>query len=563
VKYIQLVLYIICIKSFLISQNKPNFSSPVKHKIVLSGSFGELRSGHFHSGLDIKSKRGIEGDSIFSIANGYVGRIKVEPGGYGNSLYIIHPNGFTSVYAHLKSFSNTITDYTRQNQAQRNCFTVDIHPKRGLFKIKKGDFIGLMGNSGKSFGPHLHFEIRNTKSDILINPILFGIKPKDSRPPILNSILLYEFDELMNIVHEEKILIIKENQNSYKLNKDTIFVNDLDRFSFSINLFDKMNGASNKNGVYAIRTFTNNTLFSQMQFDSIQFDDSNDIQLLLDQKIMDSHKSTNHLVDLKIQSPYSFASSTRDSLENEKSVDLKIILIDYESNSSSLEVLVTEKAKPHKSIHSNYIIFPHQESLIKLQNYTLLLRNETFQNKQGITVVEKEQFVGAQLVHTLHMDPNYQNLSNPIEILYKPKDNNLSSKWCFATYANNGFLKLVSKCKNDSICKTKINRLQNIFVIRDTIPPSIKPLFKNITFKKNNSIKFFIEDNLEPTKKSQYLTIEGTLNNVWVLFEYDLKSKTISYKINEKLEKGDYNLELQVTDNQGNSSCYFSNIKII
>jgi len=161
------------------------------------------------------------------------------------------------------------------------------------------------------------------------------------------------------------------------------------------------------------------------------------------------------------------------------------------------------------------------------------------------------------------MDPNYQNLSNPIEILYKPKDNNLSSKWCFATYANNGFLKLVSKCKNDSICKTKINRLQNIFVIRDTIPPSIKPLFKNITFKKNNSIKFFIEDNLEPTKKSQYLTIEGTLNNVWVLFEYDLKSKTISYKINEKLEKGDYNLELQVTDNQGNSSCYFSNIKII
>ena len=122
-KYIVVFISFIVFAGHSLGQSEPNFSPPVKHRIVLSGSFGELRTGHFHSGLDIKSSRGVQGDSIFSIYDGYISRIKVEPGGYGNSLYVKHTNGYTSVYAHLKSFADSISNYTKANQIETSCFT--------------------------------------------------------------------------------------------------------------------------------------------------------------------------------------------------------------------------------------------------------------------------------------------------------------------------------------------------------------------------------------------------------------------------------------------------------
>jgi len=546
----------------LFGQIIPDFSPPVKHNIVLSGSFGELRLGHFHAGLDIKSRRGVQGDSIFSIYDGYVSRIKVEPGGYGNSLYITHPNGYTSVYAHLKSFEKEIASYTKQNQLHENCFTVDINPNRNRFTVKKGAFIGLMGNSGKSFGPHLHFEIRHTKSDLLINPITLGIKPTDTRPPIINSMLLYEYDGLMNIVHEEEIPINKRSQSVYKLVRDTLHVKSLDSFSLSIKLFDRMNGASNKNGVYQINTILNDTLISSLCFDSLRFEDSNGIAFLIDQKRMNSTRSINHLFHITAQYPFSFSKSIQKFLKKDRHVEFRIDLIDYMLNKSSIDFVISEKNKVHKKIHSNYIIAPNTASLVNTQNFSILFKRNTFQEKQGIVLYEKEFVHVDQLVHSIYFEPKYQNLNKPVEILYSPQNKIFNRQTCFS-YLDKGKYKLIGNCQSDSICLAKIYNFQNVFVTTDSIPPTITPLFKNTIFRTNNSVRFIIKDNLEPTRKSQYLKINGTLNNTWVLFEYDLKTNTIAYKVDKNLKKGDYDLNLQVTDNQGNSSCYFTTIKII
>lgn len=556
-----IIISIICYSNAF-TQKKPDFCPPVKHKIVLSGSFGELRSGHFHSGLDIKSERGVVGDSIFSIYDGYIGRIKVEPSGYGNSIYIIHPNGYTSVYAHLKSFTDSVERFTYQEQLSENCFTIDTKVHEDLFKIKKGDFIGYMGNSGKSFGPHLHFEIRNTSSDILINPITLGIKPEDTRHPVLNSLTLYEYDDLMNIISEEKITISRNRDNIYKLKRDSLSVNSLQNFSLSINLFDRMNGASNKNGVYSIQTFVNGTLTSNICFDSIQFEDSNNTSLLLDEKKLDDNKSINYLFNNNLINPFSFSETTKQFFEHDNSIDMKIVISDYESNESSIAFRVSKRNKKLKASYSNFTINESKESLIQLKNFLVLFKEHTFQQKQGIRIVQKDFKINDQLVHSIFLNPKYHCISKPVEIIYKPLTKSLNQKYCFVYHSNNGSLKLLSNCDVDTICKTNIDKFENVFIFQDTISPIIKPLFQSSVFAAKSKISFFVQDNLDPTQKSQYLKFDASLNNTWILFKYDLKSNTISYQLDENLEKGKYDLQLQVTDNQNNTSCYFTSIKI-
>ena len=150
------------------------FRSPINIGLAVSGSFGEVRPNHFHSGIDFPVGQK-EGLPVFAIADGFVSRIKVSPVGFGNALYIDHPNGFTSVYAHLKGYNDTITEYIHFNQYKVKKFEVDLFPanKKEFIFVKKGQLIGYAGNSGSSGGPHLHFEIRNTNTERILNPSLF------------------------------------------------------------------------------------------------------------------------------------------------------------------------------------------------------------------------------------------------------------------------------------------------------------------------------------------------------------------------------------------------------
>ena len=151
------------------------FRSPINTPIKLSGTFGELRSNHLHSGIDIKAHNGKTGQAILSVADGYVSRIKVQSGGYGNALYVNHPNGYTSVYAHLANFPEAVARYVKSEQERRKTFEIELYPKAEKFNLKKGEELGKMGLSGRSFGPHLHFEIRDTRTSKPINLSLIHI----------------------------------------------------------------------------------------------------------------------------------------------------------------------------------------------------------------------------------------------------------------------------------------------------------------------------------------------------------------------------------------------------
>src|SRR5690606_31615872 len=160
---------------FLFSQQpypKDYFQSPLDVPIVLSGSFGELRSNHFHSGLDIKTQQR-EGLDVFTTASGYVSRIKIQHYGYGKAVYITHPNGYTTVYAHLQGVGPKIQEYVKKEAYERQSYEIELFPKPGELPVSRGELIAFSGNTGGSGGPHLHYEIRNAKAEP-INPLLFG-----------------------------------------------------------------------------------------------------------------------------------------------------------------------------------------------------------------------------------------------------------------------------------------------------------------------------------------------------------------------------------------------------
>ena len=179
-------LLLIGINAVSAQDNYPQdaFNSPLDIPLILSGSFGELRSNHFHSGIDIKTQQR-EGLKTYAIAEGTITRIKVSIWGYGKVIYIAHPNGYTSVYGHLQKFSPKIEAYINKIQYEKESFEVEVFPDFGALTVEKGELIAYTGNTGGSSGPHLHFEIRQSASEKPTNPLLYGYDVKDGTSPVL------------------------------------------------------------------------------------------------------------------------------------------------------------------------------------------------------------------------------------------------------------------------------------------------------------------------------------------------------------------------------------------
>ncbi|MCD4698124.1 MAG: M23 family metallopeptidase, partial [Bacteroidales bacterium] len=275
-KILQLVFFIL-VTQILFSQNNypPDvFISPLDIPIKLSGTFGELRSNHFHSGIDIKTgeKTGL---NIYTIADGFISRIKIQSGGYGKALYVTHPNGYVSVYGHLNKYNDNINEFVIKEQYRRQSFEIDLYLKEGQISVSQGEIIAYSGNSGRSGGPHLHFEIRDEKSQKPINPLLFGYEVTDRVKPLINLLKVYPMSNIdqINGKNTSAIYYPIANKGNYKLKySDTIKITG--SAYFGLNCFDPFNRGLNKNGVYSIKMFVDSSLVYAHKLETFSFDET-------------------------------------------------------------------------------------------------------------------------------------------------------------------------------------------------------------------------------------------------------------------------------------------------
>ena len=236
-------------------------SSPLEIPLVLSGTFAELRSNHFHGGIDIKTQ-GRSGLKVRAVAAGYVSRISISPYGYGNALYIKHPEGYTSVYGHLNGFSTEIERWVEEQLRDRSKNNGNLYPSKESFVVQREDFIAFSGNTGGSMGPHLHFEIRDSRTEEPLNPLEFGLTVLDSRPPSLRGLMWVTQDFT--------------DRGNFK-DGDTLDLRALNiGVPIGINLYttDKQDGANNNNGVYKILSSVNNDAVFSAEYRRINFSTS-------------------------------------------------------------------------------------------------------------------------------------------------------------------------------------------------------------------------------------------------------------------------------------------------
>ncbi|QMU64979.1 MAG: peptidoglycan DD-metalloendopeptidase family protein [Flavobacteriaceae bacterium] len=529
------------------------FRSPLDIPLVLSGTFGELRNNHFHSGIDIKTKQR-EGLKIYAVADGYVSRIKVALLGYGKVIYITHHNGYTSVYAHLSKFGNGIEEYVKRIQYKKEAYEIgNIYLKPNQITVNKGQVIGYSGSTGGSSTPHLHYELRDTKTEKIINPLLFGLKVEDTIAPKIVKLMAYTIDNQSRINHSNKnqmIAIRKKDHHHYISNRITAS----GRIGFGISVHDLLNNAANKNGVHSIEMLVNEKKVYYHDLETFSFAESKYINLLIDYPYYYKYKRKIQKMHIAKGNNLSIYEDVINNgvitIENNKNYFVKIIATDVVGNKTTATIPIVGKepntiyteaitTTPYKIKASEFNTFQKNGVTIAFPKNTFY--EDTYLNfdvKDHIATIH-EPSVPLDKKFTLTFDvPRYSDVEK--EQLFIANMNHKK----YANYQQ-------TKKKKDKFYTTT-KTLGKYALLIDNQKPKIYNLnFKNdqwITYK--DKIQVHISDTGSGIK-----SYRATIDGEWILMEYDLKEKRLTYNFQDKKLVGSkHSFKIVVSDNIGNTN---------
>lgn len=530
------------------------FQNPLEIPLVLSGTFGELRSNHFHAGLDIKTQK-VEGHKVLASADGYVSRINVSLWGYGNALYVTHPNGYTTVYGHLQKFSPEIDAYVRKKQYEKESYTLRLFPKSSELKVKKGETIALSGNSGSSGGPHLHFEIRDVKSRIM-NPMLFGINVPDHKNPTIQNAYAYpknEGGQVNQSTDNVQLVLNRQYDGDLLANPITAY----GEIGFGINAYDRLDGALNRNGLYELEMSVNGNRVFQFTANKFSFDESRLINSFIDyprlinqkqrvQKCFIEHKMNNlSLYKNLVEKGYV---NVKDSME----YTVSIIARDFEGNKTRVIIPIRGKKDSvvvHKKIRkTDHFFKADQENVIRDSLITAYFPKNIFyedfyfdySNENGIVALHNAS-VPVHKNFRLTFDVSKYS-EEELKTLHIAKKNRY------------GKLYYVNTKRKDNALYTLSRTLGEYTLISDKYRPTVRSIgFTDgqwlTSFK---TLKLKIHD-----KGSGIKSYRAELDGKWIRMAYNPKTGVLTYDFSDReLDQTLHKLKIVVKDNVNNSTTF-------
>ncbi|RTY81441.1 M23 family metallopeptidase [Flavobacterium sp. LS1P28] len=551
-------LYLVFFCNFVFAQAeypKDYFRSPLDIPMQLSGNFGELRPNHFHAGFDLRTQQK-EGFKVYAVADGYVSRIKISTFGNGKTIYINHPNGFTSVYGHLKMANGAIESYIKNSHYKEESFEIEMFFKPDEMQVQNGDVIAFSGNTGSSQGPHLHFEFRDSKTEFIINPMLFGYDTylKDTKKPIVSAVYVYPLDSKTTVNHSKRPIAL-----NVSLQKDGTYLSDKVTangvIGFGISASDSDDVSFNVNGVYKVHSFYNGKPNFGYEFNTYSFDEMRYINALIDYP---RYKKTQQRVQkLFMKTPYNLSIIQAD--ENKGVLQItpnlaslyRIEVSDFFGNKKIIAIpiqydLLPTVISPEPAV-SNYFVNANVDSNFALENMSVFFPSGTFYDDFNMNFDVKNDILW------LHDDtvPAHSNFTVSIE---DTKATELQREKMFigridgkATNYNPTYIK-------DNVFSTKVKILGKYALVSDTVAPKItmNAPVEGKWISTQKTIQLSISDDLSGIK-----SYNGYLNGKWVLFEYDNKTRKITHYFSDGIvAEGANDLKVVVTDNVGNSTTF-------
>jgi len=527
------------------------YTWPVGAIKAIVANFGELRSNHYHMGLDCRTEQ-VQNKPVLAAADGYIAKVKVEPWGFGRAIYINHPNGNTSLYAHLNDFYPELEEYVTAQQYKLQRWHVFLDIPANLFPVKQGQQIAFSGNTGGSQGPHVHFEIRDTKSDKVLNPLLMGMPIADKVAPDILWLAVY--DRCISTYEQTpKIYALKKLNGVYVPTAGNIKINS-ERVSFAITAYDRYTGSTNQNGIYEAVLYENDIPVSGFRMDSISYDETRYLNAHIDYRYKAAGGPyLQHLSRLPGNEGGIYKSNGNDGVVDlgvEKTKEIKIAVADPEGNTSYLKFSITStgnsitKAKPVdvvKTFHPGYVNVFENEFVQFYLDEKALYDSFNFKYKKVLDA-------GGRNIFQLH------NATVPLQNYFTLK---IKSDY-FITDASKAVILRTYGSKKDYVkatlengwYKARFREFGNFQLLQDDTAPSISPLgfYDGINAAKLSRIVFAVTDNTEEIEK-----FTATLDGKWLCFTND-KGRNFIYKFDELCGPGEHELVVTAEDQVGNTA---------
>lgn len=532
------------------------FIYPVKAKPALAANFGELRSNHFHMGLDCKTDQK-ENMPVVAAADGYIAKIKIEPYGFGRAIYINHPNGLTTLYAHLNNFFPALEAYVKEQQYKLEQWSIFIDVPADLSPIKQGELIAYSGNTGGSQGPHMHFEIRDTESDKVLNPLLFNFPIGDNVPPTLLRLAVYNRN-LSTYSQTPKLFGLKYSGGIYQPTSSTILT--YDKVSFGFSGHDRYTGSTNNNGIFEGEIYLDDVLMSSFKLDSISYDDTRYVNAHIDHKLRAGGgpyiEHLSRLPGYPVSVYKDIASDGVITLTDDSIHNVRIVINDANANASEIQFKIKRNNAPFNIDRSE----PDQQenfepgavNIFERDDIQIVLDEKALYDSLRFTYTQSSSSTPGTISKLHHVQSGLIPVQDSFLIKIKPdvilNDNDsghviMVREWGSKT-------EVFKPVYKDGWYAGRFRNFGNFQLIKDDSPPSVYAynLRENAILTSAAQIMFTVKDNYEDLQN-----FRAELDGKWLRFSND-KGKTFIYRFDEKCLPGPHELTISVQDIAGNTT---------
>ena len=527
------------------------FRNPLGIPIQLAANFGELRNNHFHMGLDIRTNQR-ENLPVYASAEGYISRVKIEQYGFGRAIYITHPNGYTTLYAHLNDFYPALENYIKNLQYQQESWEQDVFIKPNLFTVTKGQVIANSGNTGGSAGPHLHFEIRETYTENNLNPLLFGLPVTDNIPPFFRRLYLY--DRQQSTYNQSPVSIPIKRAGGVYTSVSSVVVTSSPVISFGINAEDKASNSFNF-GIYRAALYVDDVLQNAFQLNNFSYAESRYINASTDYR----SKATSgawiqHLSRLPGNKIGIFSPTTKDgkiTLTDAEVHDVRIVLEDVSLNTTTLKFRIryNSNVSNRLPVTNTNIFVPGKENKVSYPNMEADFTPSAFYD----TVYFEHTSVASAGVLSASSIENLHNYTVPVHDSFTVRVKARAD--LSPALKSKVVMQLVSNRKKEAVKGTWLNNwmeakfrdLGSVKLIIDPIPPTILPIgwSSGSNLRGKPSITILARDAI-----SELSFFRAELDGKWLLFSR--KSNYFIHRFDEKTKIGAHVLKIVIADEAGN-----------